>query len=346
MTATIRQIAQRVGLSEPTVSHILIDRGSFRPETRKRVLLAAKEMGYIPNAAARAMRSRRTHQIGVLVANSPHYFGTSQNFSVIGGLNDGLQPHGYVLSIIRRDDIEDRDFGKQSRVFRERMLAELIVLNLASESSIQCTQGATSNVIWADTNVWNPARCIRPDEQAAGRLATEALIRGGARRLVWLSNAFVRPTEMVSHYSWQDRRQGVRQAAEKAGIPLEEIYVGIVWEDAIGDVISPHLRPGVGMIAYDAPRARHVGFTAMSHRLRPGVDFGLACCETCEETRWSWPDLCCTGFDRYAFGRQIAGMVLASQESGKNPQSILVPCELIAGASANCVSHSSPKPTE
>ncbi|MAX26968.1 MAG: hypothetical protein CMJ19_20940 [Phycisphaeraceae bacterium] len=68
--ATLSDVARHAGVSESSVSRILNgQRKANRPSSRKqvqRVLAIAQELGYQPNLAARAMRSGRTHQIGVL----------------------------------------------------------------------------------------------------------------------------------------------------------------------------------------------------------------------------------------------------------------------------------------
>lgn len=68
--ATLSDVARHAGVSESSVSRILNgQRKANRPSSRRqvqRVLAIAQELGYQPNVAARAMRSGRTHQIGVL----------------------------------------------------------------------------------------------------------------------------------------------------------------------------------------------------------------------------------------------------------------------------------------
>jgi LacI family transcriptional regulator len=59
MSVTTKDIARKLGLSQPTVSRALNGSSDERvaPETRKRVEKAAREMGYRPNTLARSLRS-------------------------------------------------------------------------------------------------------------------------------------------------------------------------------------------------------------------------------------------------------------------------------------------------
>jgi LacI family transcriptional regulator len=65
--ATMKQVAERAGVSVATVSYVLNDARKVRPETQRRVLSAAKELGYSPNTAARSLVSGRSSILGLIV---------------------------------------------------------------------------------------------------------------------------------------------------------------------------------------------------------------------------------------------------------------------------------------
>ena len=64
---TIREVAEKAGVSVATVSYVLNEARKMRPETQRRVLLAAKELGYFPNNAARSLAVGRSSVIGLVV---------------------------------------------------------------------------------------------------------------------------------------------------------------------------------------------------------------------------------------------------------------------------------------
>lgn len=66
---TSRDVARAAGVSQTTVSRVVRNSDAVRPATRERVLRAFEELGYAPNAAARAMKTSRTGTIGVVVAS-------------------------------------------------------------------------------------------------------------------------------------------------------------------------------------------------------------------------------------------------------------------------------------
>ena len=71
---TSRDVAQVAGVSQATVSRVLRDAGPVKAETRARVLEAAAQIGYQPNALARAMRTRRSGTVGVVVSHLTNPF--------------------------------------------------------------------------------------------------------------------------------------------------------------------------------------------------------------------------------------------------------------------------------
>ncbi|MGV3613772.1 MAG: LacI family DNA-binding transcriptional regulator [Fimbriimonas sp.] len=101
MAVTLRDIAKRLNLSHATVSFVLNDRRDVAiPEiTRQRVLQAAKEMGYRPNRAARALVMGRTNIVGVWMPAVRHHFYAE----VLDALSQACRKHGYETLYHRAD---------------------------------------------------------------------------------------------------------------------------------------------------------------------------------------------------------------------------------------------------
>lgn len=94
MRVTLRDIAERVGLSHATVSFVLNGRMdvSIPAATRERVLLAAKAMGYRPNRAAQALVRGRTNMVALWLplVNSAHYARAQLEFAALAA-DDGFE---------------------------------------------------------------------------------------------------------------------------------------------------------------------------------------------------------------------------------------------------------------
>lgn len=89
---TMKDVAARVGVSQPLVSLVFRNEPGASPETRERILRAAAELGYRPDTAAQVLRRRRSRHIGVL-------FAMRQPFDVdlVEALYPAAQRHGYQL---------------------------------------------------------------------------------------------------------------------------------------------------------------------------------------------------------------------------------------------------------
>src|SRR5690606_34179877 len=88
-------VAAVAGVSHQTVSRVLNDHPSVRPETRQRVLDAIAQLGYRRNTAARALVTRRTGTLGVVTSGSALFGPTSTLIAVEEAARDA----GYFVSV-------------------------------------------------------------------------------------------------------------------------------------------------------------------------------------------------------------------------------------------------------
>src|SRR3954467_1884650 len=92
-------LAKDLGLSISTVSRALNGYEDVSPETRERVFLRAKEIGYRPNPGARRLKSGTTSAVGVILpaAGSTGQAVDSMYSSLLGGVATEIEPAGYHL---------------------------------------------------------------------------------------------------------------------------------------------------------------------------------------------------------------------------------------------------------
>ncbi len=108
-TPTVRDVAVASGVSVGVASVVLRDVEStirVGSDTRERVRRAAEDLGYTPNAAARALRTGRTHTIGVAVRQLAHpFFG-----AIVEGIDAACRAAGYhlLLGDVHRDEREEQ----------------------------------------------------------------------------------------------------------------------------------------------------------------------------------------------------------------------------------------------
>jgi len=317
--ATLRDIAEAAGVSIDTVSRALNgkNKGAWASTARRssEIHRIAQELNYRPSAAARAVRSSRTRMIGALMRNNPrdpHIHPVA--FEALLGLNHGLEAAGYVLSVIRFDDVQFAA-SAGSRVFREQMLDGMVIIGGMPQEAVSRLEQLVPLSIWANTNVWRDECCIRRDEVHTGRLAAQSLIEMGYRRLVLLGG--VRGS--VPHYSHDDRFAGLKQGAGAAGAQVER--VGIPWTPVMDarELSLSLLQPEVAILTDGTEWAQWVVNAANGLGKIPGRDFGLACCDESSEICRYWPGLSRVSFDHYAMGTEAARMILQRLEKPGEP---------------------------
>ena len=99
---TLRDVAALAGVHPATASRALnpATKGMTSADTAERVLRAAEQLGYRPNAVARSLRTARSSSIGVVVPDL-----TNPLFPpIVRGIEAALAPHGYVLLIVNTDN--------------------------------------------------------------------------------------------------------------------------------------------------------------------------------------------------------------------------------------------------
>ena len=101
---SMKDIAQRCGVSVATVSKALNDQSDIGEETRERIRRAADEMGYVTNAAARALKANRTYNIGILFADEKNSGLTHPYFApMLESLKVEAEAHGYDVTFINKN---------------------------------------------------------------------------------------------------------------------------------------------------------------------------------------------------------------------------------------------------
>src|SRR3954467_12670778 len=95
---TIADVARRAGVSAAAVSFAVNDRPGVSPETRSRILAAARELGWHPSASARALTEARTRAIGLVLARDAAQLEVDAFFvRFLSGIERALTAIDYAL---------------------------------------------------------------------------------------------------------------------------------------------------------------------------------------------------------------------------------------------------------
>ncbi len=269
-----RDIAEKLGIARPTVSTILSGGKSntrVSDDLRERVLATAKQMGYRPNAAAKAIGTGRFGSVGlVLSAADPGR--SSVPSQLLFGTSVELEKHGMHLSVAALDDRQLTDESFMPRVLRESAVDGLLINyhKLIPARMIELIEDYRIPSIWL--NIKRKHDCVYFDDFGAGRRATQMLINAGHHRIAFASHHW---EGKDAHYSEHDRRDGYLRAMQQTGLTsevVERIKFGDAslpnrlidyWTERLGRADRP-----TGVVAY--------GSTALAPIVRAGDRLGLS----------------------------------------------------------------------
>lgn len=210
MATTLRDIANKLGVSHVTVSYALRNHYSIPERTRERVRMAALELGYRPNSSARSIRSGKFSAIGVLQAQNLAF--TGLGIWTIAGIQEVLMEHDLRMVMSPVVDFRLTDTSAMPRLLREWSVDGLLVFyneNAPAEMSRLIDQYRLP-AVWVNTRASKDAVYI--DDYEPFKEMTKRLLSMGHSRILYASSS------RAYHYSRADRRAGYEAAMSEAGL--------------------------------------------------------------------------------------------------------------------------------
>ncbi|OKH97771.1 LacI family transcriptional regulator [Streptomyces sp. CB02923] len=130
---TMKDIAERAGVSPSAVSFALNDRDGVSPGTRARIREVAEELGWQPNSAARALSGERSGCVGLVLARPAHTLGVESFFlQLVSGIQEALAARRVALLFQVVEDLED-ECATYRRWWAERRVDGVLVVDPRTE---------------------------------------------------------------------------------------------------------------------------------------------------------------------------------------------------------------------
>ena len=210
--ATLSDVAKLAGVSQSAVSRTYTLGASVAPRTRERVLQAATQLGYRPNAIARTLTTRRSRMIGVVVSYLQNQFYPV----VIEKLSQALQRHGYHVLLFVSDGHETgATVDDQLMDVMQYQVDALVLASVTLSSAIAqgCRAAGVPVVLFNRTAPIEGVHCVSSDNVAGGRLAAQTLLASGCKRIAYIAGLEDASTQ-------REREQGFKQQMHEAGIEI------------------------------------------------------------------------------------------------------------------------------
>ncbi len=214
---TIRDVAKEAGVSVATVSRAFSGTQYVRPEVRERVLRAAEQLRYRPNALARSLRVENTRTLGLVIPNVGNPFFTAMARAV----EDAAREMGYSLMIGNADEDPGRESEYLNVLMEKRVDGLIVSPSRAVSEPLEEIARSGVPVVFLDRYVEGiEAPVVRADGRRAVDSLVEHLVGLGHEELAIISG----PPETVPG---RERLDAFLQGAEKRGVPVAEECVKI-----------------------------------------------------------------------------------------------------------------------
>jgi DNA-binding LacI/PurR family transcriptional regulator len=215
----LSDVAARAGVSHQTVSRVVNGHPNVAPSTRARVQQAIAELGYRPNAAARALVTGSTRTLG-LVTSHINQYGPAQTLL---GLEKAARAAGYSLSVAVLD--EDSELAMREAV--DRFVAQSVDAVIALSTYGQAVEAlrrfeSPVPLITVQVGRDDSRPTVGVDQEVGGALATRHLLELGHRTVHHVTGP---PDSMEA----RGRLLGWRSELLAAGAPVPAVICGDWW---------------------------------------------------------------------------------------------------------------------
>lgn len=330
-------IAQRAGVSQPTVSRALRGDPAVSEATRLRVQAIATQMNYAVDKRASSLRRGQSNTLALLLFEDPTPDDSHINpffLAMLGSITRACSRRGYDLLVSFQQLSSD-----WHAEYEDSRKADGIILlgygdyQLYRAKLAQLGRQGTRFVRWGSVDAGQPGATIGTDNAAGGRMAAEHLIAAGRQRIAFLGDASPRYPE------FRDRWRGVAQALAAAGLPRDSGLTA----DAISTEESGYkaairlLRRGVpfnGLVAASDLIAVGALRALAEHGRRVPEDVAVTGYDDIPAASLCRPSLTTVAQDCGAAGTMLVDALIAQVQGRAGPSGTLPPHLVVRGSTA------------
>jgi LacI family transcriptional regulator/LacI family purine nucleotide synthesis repressor len=323
---SMKDIATACGVSVATVSKALNDHKDIGEKTKERIRQTAKEMGYFPNSAAKALKTNRTHNIGVLFTDEDSSGLTHDYFAfVLDSLKRTVEQRGYDITFV--NDSQDRP-GRMSILehckYRGFDGVAIVCAHFYTQEVLELVRSDIPTV--TIDHLFNDVCAVMSDNVKGMRDLMHYIYKKGHRKIAYIHGADSSVT--------QSRLSSFYRTAAQLGLELPDEYIGVAayrdtnktYEETMR-LLDLKNRPTC--ILYPDDFAAFGGFNAIQERgLRIPEDISVAGYDGIRIARHIEPTLTTLRQDTAVLGQKAGEKLISLIE---NPKTTLIEQIIVEG---------------
>ncbi|TBL76288.1 LacI family DNA-binding transcriptional regulator [Paenibacillus thalictri] len=308
---TRKEVAALAGVSEATVSRVLNGVGPMKEETRQRVLEAAEQLNYHPNAIAQSFARGRSGNLGVVLPYVPkvHLFSTYYFAETLSGIGAKAAEKGYDLLLKFRSPETESDY---TTLFQRQKVDACIILGARNtpeerESLLRLKEGGLPFCL-VNQHFEDAELCeVDADHVTGSYSAVSHLLARGHRKIAFLNGS-------PEYSNSADRLLGYRQALQEAGRQLEpELLFEGNYSRSSGYRIAEEIVKAQPDAVFAANDRMAVGLMQRMRELgiQPGKDIAIAGYDNSDAAKIADPPLTSVAVPFFEMGALAAEKVLS-----------------------------------
>ncbi len=275
-SVTLKDIAKECGVSFSSVSKALKGSPEISDATIKLVTETAKKMGYQPNLAARALRTNRSYDIGVIFEDSTGSGLHHQYFAeIFDSLNVAANLSGYNITFLNSENKNNNTYLEQALY---RGCDGIVIVSAGNFSRPDIKQLLDSNIQVAVLDYFEPGKsvCVLSDNYEGMKHLMNYIISKGHKRIAYIHGENSSVTDM--------RVRAYRDSLSENGVPFDEsllqqaqYHESVQTEKITDEFLSLNEEKRPTCIIYPDDFAYLGGLKSLTkHSLIPGKDISTA----------------------------------------------------------------------
>ena len=327
---TLDEVAHRAGVSRSAASRAMNNARHVSPTKREAVERAARELGYVPNATARALATSKAGSVVLAVSEEdPAFFGDPFFSQVIVGVATALEKAEIDLTLMLASSANGR--ARLERLLRSRRSDGVMLMALRGDDPLNRVAETTDlPLVICGRPLTEDARWyVDADNRGGARRATEHLLSSGRRRVATITG----PMDLEASVA---RYQGFADAMAMAGLSADRVEQADFTPDggaqAMSRLLAAHPDLDAVFVGSDNMAAGALRALKAHGRSIPG-DVAVVGFDDLAIAQQTEPPLTTMSQPIRALGQEMATMLIRLMD-GEDPSPIILPTRLVVRGSA------------